>query len=64
MEISDEELSAIKAKSIIAGSLTVMRGFKIGLKESSRFVHSMTMTDLLEIVDECIKEIEEEAKNL
>ncbi len=64
MQISDEELSKIKATAMLSGALTVMSAFKIGLKESSRFVSSMTMDELIEIVDESIQEIKDEAEKL
>lgn len=64
MEISELELDKIKAESMLEGSLIVMRGFRLGIKEASRFVSHMSMEDILTAVDESIKVIKEEGKNL
>lgn len=64
MEISELELDKIKAESMLEGSLIVMSGFRLGIKEASRFVSHMSMEDILTAVDESIKVIKEEGKNL
>lgn len=64
MQISSYELDLIKARAKIEGTLEYLTGFRIGIEQVQKLTDSIELVDLLEAIDNSMKEIKAEGAKL